>query len=159
MIRYFSDKEDLLLEELNSWLGTPYRHMAGVKKKGTDCIHFVVRVLEKFDANQGRNIIIQNYPKDWNIHRGEELLRNEIEKQLYVEKIACRNEKGYLIFSEAIGNGDIILFKFGRLSGHCGIYFNGQVYQSLNKGGVERISYFSKDFLGRITTVYKLYKV
>jgi cell wall-associated NlpC family hydrolase len=156
--RYFANIEDKLREELESWLGTPYRHMSGVKNKGADCIHFVVRILEKFDASQGRNIVVRPYPKDWNLHRGEELLRNEIERQLYVDKIGYRNEQQYLVFSEPIGNGDIILFKFGRLSGHCGIFFNSQVYQTLNRSGVEKISYWSKDFLGRVTTVYKLYK-
>lgn len=157
--RYFDDKKLELKAELDSWLGTPYRHFCGIKGKGADCIHYVVRVIEKLGANQGRNLIIPNYVKDWNLHRGEELLIEHIEKQLFSEKIGYRNEKGFLIFSENIDDGDIVLFKFGRLSGHCGIYYQKQVYQTLNPSGIERVSFFSKNFMDRITTVYKIYRV
>lgn len=158
MQRYFQRNDIALWKELESWLGTPYRHYAGVKTKGVDCIHMVVKVLENLKANQGRNLIVPPYPKDWHLHRGEKLLIREIEKQLFVEKIAfIKNDK--LVFSENIDDGDIVLFKFGRHSAHCGIYFGGQVYQTLNTSGVEKINFFNRDFYNRITHIYKIYKV
>lgn len=160
MQRFFDDKNsEKLKKELDSWLGTPYRHYCGVKNKGTDCIHFIIRIIEKLGANQGRNLIIKQYPKDWNLHRGEELLKEEMSKQLYIETIAERDKDNILKFSEKVHNGDIILFKFGRLSGHCGMFFENQVYQSLNGRRVEKISFYNKDFYRRITEIYKIFRV
>lgn len=158
-MRYFEDKTELLFGELESWLGTPYRHYCGIKQKGSDCIHFVVKVIEQLKANQGRNLIIPFYSKDWHLHRGEELLITQIEKQLFVEKIAWKNETGKLSFSENVGNGDIVLFRFGRLSSHCGIYCRNLVYQTLNNCGVEKLSFSDSNFKKRITHIYKIYKV
>lgn len=157
--RYFEDKIDILREELESWLNTPYKHFSGVKNKGTDCIHYIVNVLNATGANQGKNLVIPFYHKDWHLHRGEELLKTQIEEKLYSEKIAWREENGTLKCSETVGNGDLILFKFGRLSGHCGMFCGNQVYQSLNYSGVEKISFHNSNFLKRITDIYKIYKV
>lgn len=159
MERYFKGNDPLLKEELDSWLGTPYRHLSKVKSKGVDCINFVVAVLEKLKANQGRNLIVPPYSKDWHLHRGEQKLIHEIERQIPVEKIGYRDNKNKLIFSENLGNGDIILFKFGRHSAHCGILYLTQVYQTLNTTGVEKINFYNLDFFKRITHIYKVYKV
>lgn len=157
MNRFYQENDPMLKAELESWLDTPYRHFSGIKKMGTDCIHLVVKVIVATQANQGKQIIIPRYVKDWNLHRGEELLKTQIEKQLFVEKIAQLKDKK-LIFSENVGDGDLVLFKYGRLSGHCGMYFQTMVYQTLTDIGVKKINFGDIGFNKRITDVYKIYR-
>lgn len=160
MTRFYDNKtrEWDLRVELNSWLDTPYKHWSGVKGKGVDCIHFVVRVLEATGGTQGRFIRIQKYSKDWNLHRGEEMLREGIERQLYVQKISYPKERSHPIeLKENIGPGDIVLFQFGRHAAHVGIYLDGLVYQTVTNDGVIQKPWKS-DFYHRVTHVYKIYE-
>lgn len=158
MDRYYTKHNDrALAEELESWVNTPYSHYTGVKQGGVDCIHLVVRVLQNTSADQGRKLIVPWYAKDWHLHKGEEMLVKEIEKQIFVQRIAYL-DNATLIEIEPIANGDIVLFKFGRVSSHCGIYYNGLVYQTLSGSGVKKVPYASSDFKKRVTVVYKVYK-
>jgi cell wall-associated NlpC family hydrolase len=157
MKRYYEGKEKLLKAELDSWLGTPYKHWSGVKRKGVDCIHFVVKVLQATGGDQGRHINIQRYPKDWHLHRGDQLLKKGIENQLYVNMINDPT-KEKLSMIEPFGSGDIILFKFGRQAAHVGILVGEEVYQTVDATGVIKKP-LKGDFFSRITYVYKLYEM
>lgn len=157
MKRFYEGKEEILGREIDGWLGTPYKHYSAAKGKGVDCIHFVVRVLQATGGDQGRHLVIKKYNKDWHLHRGEELLRKGIEKQLFVELISLPKEKNNIIqLSEDIGTGDLVLFEFGRHAAHVGIFLKGEVYQTVNVGGVVHKSWRG-DFFKRVQYVYKLY--
>lgn len=108
-----------LKAELESWIGTPFRHRCGVKGGGVDCIHLVVRVLEAFGHPPVR---IPPYSKDWHIHNGFELLLTEIRTQLQVDELDDLNRPE---------DGDIYLFKFGKALSHAGIYCDGLLYHSV----------------------------
>jgi len=125
---YFEDikNQRRLKKSLDSWIGTPHMHRVGVKGKGVDCIHFVGCVMVEVGAVQ--NFYIQDYDRDWHLHRGEQLLYN-----------------GLLGFDSLVSvgfhspmNGDIILFQYGRAAAHSSIYYDGEIYQALFSGVEKR---------------------
>lgn len=126
---YFEDKgkQEELSIILSEWMGTPYRHWAGVKGEGCDCIHLIVRVLEEFGFGPFK---VPRYDKDWHIHNNEELLLDGFRKSsLRFDELSPSVEPM---------NGDVVLYKFGRVNSHSVIYFMDHVYQSINGIGVER---------------------
>lgn len=155
--RYFDTEEKIetLRAELLSWKNTPYKHCVGVKGAGVDCIFYVLRTLEAVGATNGKRIYIPPYPKDWHLHRGEQLLKEGIERELELVMIGERKGK-FLLMREDIADGDIILYKFGRHAAHCGIYLGKQVHQTLSHSGVETRSWNDSDMKPRTTYVYKV---
>lgn len=146
------DKKALLKAELDSWEGTPYKHLTGVKQRGCDCIHLVVRAYEVVGANKGKIIKIPYYAPDWHIHRkgphGVSLLIDEIKRQFDCEEI--KMDPANLI------NGDIVLFKWGFHPAHSGIYWDGQVYQALTGLRVERRVLSDIDFYNRMEHILRI---
>jgi len=149
---FFEDPENdrKLKEALDSWVGTPYRHLTGVKGQygGCDCIHMVVGAYKECGADKGNPIFIPKYAPDWHLHTGESLIVVGITKQYKVEEI-----KDYT----KVMNGDLILFKWGRHAAHSGIYYNGVVYQSLIDIGVETRAYLGdKEFFDRMDMILRV---
>ena len=129
---YFEDIENQkrLKQVLDSWLGTPFRHHCGVKGCGTDCLHFAARVFEEMGILIWRKNLVPDYPKDWHLHNTRELLKEAINRELKGE---WRELKDFM-------NGDILLSHFGKAASHTGIYFDGYVYQAVERIGVVRVS-------------------
>jgi cell wall-associated NlpC family hydrolase len=142
------EKQQELKTILDSWIRTPYRHWAGVKGMGTDCIHFVIRVMEETKA-VNRKINIPRYPRDWHLHNTEERLLNGILKQLNVDEINV----------DCPINGDIVLFQFGKTVSHAGIFFNNHVYQAINDVGVEKIHWKEKMWHKRRRHAFRMVNV
>ena len=127
-MNYFFDKtenQEQLKKILQEWMGTPWRHWCGVKFLGTDCIHFIIRVLEELNFGPFK---ITPYPKDWNLHHSGEDLLKELKKQLNCIEVDVNNPM----------NGDIILFFFGKMSSHAGFYMDDHIFQSVTNIGVIR---------------------
>lgn len=140
MVEYYFDNEEnaqRLFKVLEEWVGTPYRHKAGVKGLGCDCIHFVGRVMEELgllnlDLVDDRFF---DYPRDWHLHNTRERLSEAIEQYFKVEKYIIDTNPSF-----KFKNGDIALSHYGKASSHAAIYYNGRLYQSLNRIGVRRIN-------------------
>jgi len=94
-----------VVEQAQSWIGTPYVKLAARKRVGVDCAMLMVRcwvdagVYEEFDPRP--------YPPDWHLHRSEER---------------------YLAWLDTLGTrvdtpqaGDLVCYKFGRCYSHSGI--------------------------------------
>ena len=146
-MNYFEDihKQEVLEVVLNSWMGTPYRHWSGVKGEGCDCIHFIARVFEELGMGPFK---IEHYSKDWHLHNTDELLLSGLSRELNLLKISAVNNEPM--------NGDIVLYKFGKASSHSAIYYDGEVYQSINGIGVEKRSWLDKQWFKRRTTIMRL---
>jgi cell wall-associated NlpC family hydrolase len=145
-IAYFFDDSDRQAElgrELLSWEGTPFRHWAGVKGRGCDCIHLVVRILEHFGFGPLR---IPKYDKDWHLHRGNQLLLDGIEAQLDTVEVT----------SAEVADGDIVLYQFGRALSHGGIYFGGEVYQAVFGAGVVRLGWGDAQWRRRVRKILRI---
>lgn len=133
MEKYFfktNKRKELLYKVLKSWEGTPYKHKTGIKNKGVDCIHFVACVMVECGVIQTYKM--PDYPSDWHLHKGNELLRDEI------NKFECTVE--YDPRKENTIDGDVLLFRYGRASSHSTIYFNGYVWQAVGDDEVRKNS-------------------
>lgn len=148
---YFADisKQKALKTSLDEWMGTPYRHWAGVKGEGCDCVHFIVRVLEELGLGP---IKIPHYHSDWHIHNSEELLLSGFRKTSFEKGLKVRE---FPVDTEPI-NGDIVLYRFGRTASHSAIYYDGYVYQSINGVGVMRLRYLDKQWYKRKFVIMRL---
>jgi hypothetical protein len=86
---YFESEErqQKLLSILESWVGTPYRHKAGVKQLGCDCIHLPIGILTEMGLLKLNKRDIPHYPRDYHQHNSRSILVESIKKHLVVEEI------------------------------------------------------------------------
>lgn len=134
MESYFSSqlRQEQLRAILASWSGTPYRHHCGVKQGGTDCIQFVGRVMQ--EAGALPDPVFPLYPPDWHLHQDEERLLNA-----FLELV--KRGKGIAVDPDEVANGDVVLFKFGKVCSHSAIFMDGQIWQAVSGMGVLRTQY------------------
>jgi cell wall-associated NlpC family hydrolase len=140
------EMQDRLRAVLASWLGTPYRHRAGVKGLGVDCIHFVARVMEELGLLTWREDIMPDYPRDWHLHHTRELLSESIEREFTVRQQPPGCFK----------NGDILLFHFGKAASHAGIFCDETIWQSLDRIGVIAMTAQDRMMMRRLRYVYRV---
>ena len=100
-----------VVAETLSWLGTPYHHLAAVKRAGVDCAMLLVAVYQavglvplSFDPRP--------YAPQWFLHRSREL---------YLEHLA--------LWAGPVtdpGPGDVAVYRFGRTAAHGAIIIDEQ---------------------------------
>lgn len=102
-----SDQRAAAIACAESWLGTPYHHMASVKgpQGGVDCAFFLIDVYAT--AGIADRFVPAYYPQDWHLHRDAERYLDEV-----------RQRCGTVEFPLP---GDLIVFKYGRTFSHGGI--------------------------------------
>jgi NlpC/P60 family putative phage cell wall peptidase len=94
-----------VIEEADSWIGTPFHHAARIKGAGVDCLMLLAEVYER--AGVAGHIDPPFYVPDWHLHRDAE-----------------RYMEGLLRYARPIDApepGDIALFRFGRTFSHGAI--------------------------------------
>lgn len=145
---YFSDltKLELLKKEMIEWRDTPYKHWTGVKHRGADCIHFIVRAYQATGAMKGKAIIIPKYPYDWHLHNGQKLLVEGIQSQFDCVEVCPKSPQ----------NGDLILYKFGLHEAHGGLFIDGYVHQALTGIGVQPRRYEEDYFYHRMKRAFRI---
>lgn len=117
------ERRAAIITEAESWLGTPYHHMARVKGVGCDCLTLLAAVYHA--AGVVPEIQIPFYPPDWHLHRSAER---------YLEGLL-----GYASEVAVPRPGDVALFKFGRCFSHGAIVTEWpQLIHSWHVGGVLR---------------------
>lgn len=111
-----------IVEEAESWLGTPYHHEGMVKGAGVDCIMILVAVYGKLGLIPP-DVDPRPYPNDWHLHRSTERYLNGVLQ--YAREV------------ERPDIGDVVLWKFGRAYSHGGIYVgDGRIIHSYIGRGV-----------------------
>jgi NlpC/P60 family putative phage cell wall peptidase len=98
-------KRRAVINEAESWIGTPFHHAARVKGAGIDCLMLLAEVYER--AGAAGHIDPPFYVPDWHLHRDAE-----------------RYMEGLLRYATPIDSpepGDIALFRFGRTFSHGAI--------------------------------------
>jgi len=128
-----SDNQATLKKELDEWLGTPFRHLAGVKQVGADCIHFTNAVYQAVGAIR-LPVNIPHYDSDWCHHISKEIFYLALKARADIIEVPLKS----------VMNGDLVLYKFGRATSHCGIYFDRVVYQAVQLSGVQKVLYVDK---------------
>lgn len=91
-----------VVQEAESWLGTPFHHEARVRHAGVDCGQLLIAVYSKFDLMP--ELDVPHYSMDFALHRSQEWYRGIVET--------------YAKVVEAPRPGDVVLFRFGRSFSH-----------------------------------------
>lgn len=156
-MNFFADENNVnrLKAILAEWEGTPYRHRCGVKQKGTDCIHFVAKVLVELGILTWRKNLVPDYPRDWHLHNTRDLLLEHLalrvpgslyllaplgeEKIIEVEVLTGKKIPREVRDVSALESGDIILMHYGHAASHAGFYVDNYLWQSLSGAGVCKI--------------------
>jgi cell wall-associated NlpC family hydrolase len=100
-----------VLEVAETWVGTPFHDVAGVKGVGVDCAHLLARVFEEAELVEKRDI--KKYSPQFFLHRSdEEFLETVLSHD-------CRE-----ITEGDVKPGDVILYKVGRCYAHGAIVAN-----------------------------------
>ncbi|MEE9272469.1 MAG: NlpC/P60 family protein [Robiginitomaculum sp.] len=86
-----------ILEEAQSWIGTPYQHQASAKGAGCDCLGLVRGIWRKFYGEEP--IALPSYTPDWAEKRKQEALKTAADACLVPMDIS------------AVQMGDIYLFR------------------------------------------------
>lgn len=118
---------------VNSWIGTPYRHMAKVKNRGCDCGTFILACLEEAGIVDGYKY--SYYSRDWHMHGSINILERSI------NEIAKKVNSPYsleIYHEKEMKRGDWLLFRMSpKFANHGGIYIgNNKIVHSINDIGV-----------------------
>jgi hypothetical protein len=151
MTYYFEDpdKREALYKELESWVGTPFKHRMGAKGLGCDCFVFWMKVMEAPEVG----VLIPGmtrlpkYDVNWCLYRSEEILLDRVRNHPAVTEIDMGNPPSD--FNDPM-DGDIFLYQFGRVHGHSSIYCRNQLYHSISDIGVRATPWKDSLFTPRL---------
>jgi len=96
------------------WRNTPYQHQVGLKGVGVDCAYFVGKVAE--ECGFIKEFKVEPYSIEWHLHSREEKMCEIVESFGCTEKI------------DNLQYGDILIFKYGRVGSHMGIYLGDNTF-------------------------------
>lgn len=116
------DRELESLAAAKAWQGTPHRNRVALMGRGIDCIRFVVEILkaaEIVDASP-----LPAYPIAWGIGDQVNKIAPALALMLDVERIRPDDWKPAW--------GDVLIWKVGKQSNHCGIVLDGQAWHVAN---------------------------
>jgi cell wall-associated NlpC family hydrolase len=138
-------RADVVAEAL-SWLAakTPYHHHGRVKGVGVDCAMLLAEVFEA--AGMVAHVDAGFYPREWHLHRGEEMFLGWLAKCGAVEVATPQP-------------GDVVVYRFGRCYSHGGIVVSpgGLVVHSYIGRGVIRTAPDEEPLAGREHRCYSLF--
>jgi cell wall-associated NlpC family hydrolase len=126
-VRTPDQERQAVVQEARTWLGTPYHHMARIKKAGVDCAMLLAEVYER--AGIIDHLAVEPYSMQWHLHRDDERLIGIVEQ--------------YASVTETPQIGDVVLFRFGRAHSHAGIIVGdgGEIIHAVVDIGVTLDSY------------------
>jgi cell wall-associated NlpC family hydrolase len=139
---YFEDpsKQEELYQELESWIGTPFKHRMGTKGLGCDCFVFWMKVMEAVGVLVPGMTRLPKYDVNWCLHRGEEILLDRVRSHPAAVEIGLDEPM----------DGDIYLYQFGRVCGHSAIYCRGQLYHAITGSCVKATPWLDGIFTPRL---------
>lgn len=137
---------DRIITEARSWIGTPYLHKQRSKGYGVDCVQFLVGVALNVGiiSPEEAAAVPMNYSPRWHLYQNEEVLEQ------YIGQYGCVAKN-----NQAILPGDIMGFRFGRVTAHVGIFLGTTFIHAL-WGPPRRVieARLSVDFKNRWTRTY-----
>jgi NlpC/P60 family putative phage cell wall peptidase len=102
--------------EALTWQGTPFAHLQSCKGVASDCVGLVIGVFKALGCIDPQ-WFPRPYAQHWHVHKNQELLLETLQEFGFTEKPA-----GDLL------PGDLLVFRFGRVSSHVGLYVgNGEM--------------------------------
>lgn len=131
-----------IIDEALTWLDTPYHHKAMVKGIGVDCAMLVAAVAIKNGLLKQEDVS-PNYSVQWHLHNTEEKLLEQL------GLFGC-------VQIDEPKPGDIITFKYGRVTSHLGILINtNQVIHAREDVQKVVINDLGPELIERWTYTYK----
>lgn len=132
-----------IIDETLTWVDTPYHHKAIVKGHGVDCAMLIAGVGIELGMID-KSAIDTNYSIQWHLHHNEEVLIESL------EKYGCTKS------DKPMEVGDILVFKYGRVSSHLGILINKtQIVHAAQDADKVVINDLNEEFERRLTYIYK----
>jgi len=104
-----------IVRAAKEWLGTPYHHMARVKKAGADCAMFPLAVYQECGVLP-KDFRPPQYAMQWHLHRSDEMYLKTIEPFAQEVPGDVSGAPGWRPSA-----ADFIVFKFGRAFSHGAI--------------------------------------
>lgn len=101
-------RQQIVTEALR-WIGTPFQHNQSCLGKGCDCIGLVIGVFKNLGCLPS-DYFPAPYSQQWHAHKNEELLLHR------------SAEMGFIPKDGQPAGADLLVFKFGRVCSHAGIY-------------------------------------
>lgn len=112
-----------IVEEAESWIGTPYQHQAMVKGDGggVDCAMLIAGVAINIGImDKSIRKDIPPYPMEWHFHNDVPLMTN------IMEIFGCK--KRNISSLASLKPGDIVAFQLGRVPSHLGLYVGDNLF-------------------------------
>ena len=100
-----------VVAEARSWVNTPYHHAANLKGIGVDCAMLLVEVFKTVGVIEP-SFDPRPYPKDWYLHRSEEIFMEGMFQ--YAKRVKSPQP------------GDVALYRIGRTASHGAIVVDEQ---------------------------------
>lgn len=125
-----ASQRDDVVDEVRSWLGTPYHHQASLKHVGCDCLGLLRGVWRGVMGPEPEAMV--PYTPDWGTATGDETLLDAARRHLVARQPG-----------EAIHWGDVLVFRMRRtaIAKHCGILVSAQRFvHAYEKAGVVEVN-------------------
>lgn len=144
-------EKELIIKEINSWLGTPWKHGIALKGFGTDCIQFIVAVAKTLEWLP-KDFETIKYKRDWALHNAHSILEEELGQ--YSSKVDISNiDWNYL--DNTLQTGDTLAFVFGKCASHVGIYMEDGVMMHCYVQDKVRMDWVFK-YRNRLSSVWRI---
>lgn len=137
---------EAIIKDAYTWLDTPYHHKAMVKGVGVDCAQLVLGIA----INTGQvpeDTKIDDYSTEWHLHNNEELMLQVL------QSFGCKE-----VPKDELLPGDILCFKYGRVSSHLAIYLpnHSMIHAHLNQDRPRvTLHSFNGEYMDRLAQVYQ----
>ena len=159
MKKYFENEINYkhFLRVVNSWIGTPYRHLTMVKGRGVDCALFLGAIMKGSGIID--QVVYDYYPRCWHIHTDTEYVLEGIERHIKENLKEGLDVERYNLGEVELFRGDILTFSLtnnNNISNHSAYYLEGnEMVHSLERIGVHKVGMMNY-FLERLTNVFRL---
>jgi cell wall-associated NlpC family hydrolase len=142
-------------EVIDSWMGTPYKHLQMLKGRGADCTLFIGACW--LELGIFTKVEFDYYPRDWHIHTKEELVLDNLYRQF---RDSCGNGYSFKRFpiDEPFIRGDMLAFATTKtgVTNHTSIWLGKKIMaHSLPQRGVSRFP-FGGFFERKIKGVFRI---
>ena len=156
----FQDRNEWLkfLAILESWLGTPYRHLQMAKGRGADCTLFIGACY--LEAGILTAVTYDYYPRDWHIHTDEEVVLESLVRHFTSHLTAGLRAERIEDLETPLMRGDFLCLKQPerKVTHHAAVYLGeNRIIHALTRLGVTRSDwepYWSR----RLTRIFRLKK-
>ena len=104
-----------IVAEALTWIGTPFQHGQSCKGRGADCVGLVIGVFRALGCVPS-DYFPPPYSQQWHVHKNEEVMLQAV------------TAHGFTPSTAEPEPGDLLTFRFGRVTSHVGIYVGGNAF-------------------------------